>query len=206
MTTKVIFFDTETTGLPKAKKVGALEGSNNWPDLVSICWMVFHGREHVRTEYHLIKPEGWTIPAEASNIHGITQAKALREGKPLQDIMALFAYDLADCTYIIAHNLEFDKNVVFHTLKWRMGVDPYKVWPREIMEFCTAQMSKDEMKLPPMFSYYKDYKIPKLDELYFDTFKELAPKDAHNALRDVDVLQKIVWKRWNLRDKEDTIL
>jgi len=193
--TRSIFFDTETTGLPINRYRDALVARNNWPDIVSICWMVFEDRVHVKTENHIIKPDGWSIPAEAAAIHGITDTIAESEGVPLQGVLELFRADIAGCSRIVAHNLEFDKNVVLGAYKWRLGVDP-TFWPAKA-EVCTAQVSKWEMKLPSRYPKAADpYKYPSLSELYKDTFGTTAPVGAHNAERDVDVLQKIVWARW----------
>ena len=195
---KIIFFDTETTGLPKNKNKTGLESSNNWPDLVSICWMIYEDKKLVRTENHIISPEGWTIPLEASRIHKITNEIAHRDGKPLIDILALFKYDIEKCYRIIAHNLHFDKNVLFHAYKWRLGIDPMLFWPTHA-EFCSAKKSTNEMKLASAYPKPNDpYKIPSLKELYENTFHKEAPTNAHNAERDVEVLQQIVWKRWDL--------
>ncbi len=57
MVNKVIIFDTETNGLPKSYKKPALEEPNNWPDLVSICWMVFVDGTHAYTENFIIRQE-----------------------------------------------------------------------------------------------------------------------------------------------------
>jgi len=197
---KIIFFDTETTGLPKNKKINALESSNNWPDLVSICWMVFENDTFIRKEYHIIRPNGFIIPEVVIAIHKITNEIALSEGKPLSDVLSLFKYDIEDAYLIVAHNLHFDKNVIFHAFKWRLGIDPTPFWSKD-SEFCSAKESKDEVKIfVSLFSKPNKpyYKFPKLDELYYDTFKSPAPDNAHNADRDVDVLQKIFFKRWNV--------
>jgi DNA polymerase III epsilon subunit-like protein len=193
---KFILFDTETTGLPRDKYKSALIGPDNWPDIVSICWMLFEGHTLIKKVYHIIKPKGWKIPLEASKIHGITDAIAEAKGVPLQDVMDEFRTDIKDSYRIIAHNLEFDKNVVFGAYKWHLGIDPLTFWPVKA-EFCTAQVSKWEMKLPSRYPNSSDpYKFPSLGELYKDTFKVDAPSGAHNAERDVDVLQAIVWARW----------
>jgi len=194
-----IFFDTETTGLPRDRYKDALKGPNNWPDIVSICWMVYEGRILVKKENHIIKPAGWKIPAEAAAIHGITDAIAEARGVPLQGVMDKFRFDIVGCVRIVAHNLEFDKNVVLAAYKWRLGVEPSVVWPLSVQkaELCSAQKSKWELKLPSRYPKSADpYKYPSLDELYKDTFGVDAPDGAHNAERDVDVLQAIVWKRW----------
>jgi DNA polymerase III epsilon subunit-like protein len=167
--------------------------------------MVFENTQHVRTENHIIKPQSWKIPKESIEIHGITEAKAYREGMMLKEVLSLFKYDIETASHIIAHNIHFDKNVVFHAYKWHLGIDPTKFWNVE-SEVCSAELSKDELKLIGMYTKPGEFKYPTLNELYINTFKTPAPENAHNALRDVDVLQKIVWKRWNLHDRDGNII
>ena len=195
---KIIVFDTETTGLPREKKIGALESNRNWPDLVSICWHIYEDKELQRAEYHIIRPEGWRIGASSTNIHGIDHATALRDGEKLLEVLTLFKNDLANVYVIAAHNLHFDKNVLFHAYKWRLGIDPRVFWPGEA-DFCSAEEAKDEMKLVfPEPRTPGTYRFPRLDELYQDTFRRPAPANAHNAERDVQVLAAILWERWRI--------
>jgi DNA polymerase III epsilon subunit-like protein len=196
--TRSIIFDTETTGLPRDRKKSPLQFRNNWPDLVSICWMVFEDTECIRIENHVIRPDGWVIPDEAIRIHGLSNEHAFRYGQPLIDVLRLFRSDVESCSHLVAHNLEFDKNVLFHAYKWRLNMDPTEFWPSDA-EFCSAQESVEELKLPQRFATNdpaKKYKMPTLDELYWHTFQRPAPSNAHNALRDVEVLRDIVWYRW----------
>jgi hypothetical protein len=51
---QIVLFDTETNGLPKHREITGNIKQNNWPDILSICWMVYEGTNHVKTEYHLI--------------------------------------------------------------------------------------------------------------------------------------------------------
>lgn len=194
---RIIIFDTETTGLPKLKRLSAMDSKDNWPDIVSICWRVFEDTKEISNNYYIIRPEGWVIPEDSFKIHKISQERAMKEGASLNDVLMKFKNDITSSDMIIAHNLEFDKNVILNAYLWRLHM-PIEFW-FSIKEFCTADMSKNVLKLPGRFPNSKDpYKIPSLNELYVDTFKEAAPPDAHSAERDVDVLQKIVWKRWNL--------
>lgn len=199
---KVIFFDTETTGLPRSWKKDALVAPDNWPDLVSIAWWVFEvssiNRTRLKKEYHVIRPDGWTISDGSFEKHGISQAVAATQGKPLADILGLFRTDLIGTYHLIAHNMNFDKNVLFNAYRWRLGQDPTQFWPSDA-EFCTMETSTAELRIPSKFGRPGDlWKWPGLDELYTATFGRAPPADAHNADRDVDVLQQIVWKRWSL--------
>ena len=194
-----LLFDTETTGLPIDRRVPALDNEVNWPQLVSLSWSVWKDGECVKKESHLIKPQGWVIPQESTAIHGITTEMAAANGSDLLDALMSFRADVVKCFdggRIVAHNMEFDKNVVFHAFAWNLRKDPRKFWPEDA-EFCSQTKAKDELKLP--FAYAKpndQYKLPGLDELYRATFNEPAPPSAHSSSRDVDVLEKIYFARW----------
>ena len=73
-----LFFDTETTGIPKNYKA-PVSDIKNWPRLVQIAWLVTDksGNEVKSAEY-IIKPNGFSIPDDAAKIHGITNELASR--------------------------------------------------------------------------------------------------------------------------------
>jgi DNA polymerase III epsilon subunit-like protein len=193
---RLLFFDTETTGLPKHSKISALQMNENWPDLASICWMIFDDGVHVKKEYHIIKPEGWTIPEAASKIHSITDAIARREGKSLATVLEMFRNDCETADFLVAHNLFFDRNVIFNAYAWRLNIGPTGFW-KNGKELCTMLKSKDELRIPSKYSKANDlYKYPSLDELYRATFLKDPPGNAHSADRDVEVLQDIFFARW----------
>lgn len=198
---KVIIFDTETTGLPK-KRRSALDDADCWPDLVSLSWSVFmHGEKQSQSTY-LIKPENWTIPPESTQIHGITHEYAIRHGVALRGVMDEFKAALLDVppnmqARVVAHNLNFDKNVLFHAWKWRLHDDPMDFWRCD--EMCTMRKSEGELKLPHANSNGSNtatFKWPSLDELWVDTFKMDPPARAHCAERDVRTLEQICTARW----------
>lgn len=196
---RVLIFDTETTGLPKLRRISAMDKKDNWPDLVSICWRLFDDGKEVKKMYHVIKPMGWTISEEVSAIHGITTEKAM-EGDDMRTVLSIFREDVRTANRVVAHNLDFDKNVILHAFLWRLG-EPVTFWP-DRADFCTGEMTKNILELPSKFPKRNDlYKIPSLNELYEATFQEPAPPNDHSAERDVDVLQKIYWKRWGLEIK-----
>lgn len=209
--TKIIFFDTETTGLPRDYSVGALERDKNWPDLVSICWVVYDGRERQRKEVHVIRPEGFVIPPESVKIHGISQHQAEWEGKSLKEVLSLFLEDVREAQLLIAHNMEFDRNVLFHSFRWRLGIDPMRFWPTA-SEFCSMKEATDEMRLPSKGKAGAGagkgkggYKAPRLMELYGDQFG-CGFDGAHTADGDVEALVKIVWARWDIQDADGRVL
>jgi DNA polymerase III epsilon subunit-like protein len=197
MAPRIIFFDTETTGLPKDRNINALLERDNWPDLVSISWIVYDGEKRVSKESHIIRPQGWSIPEDAAKIHGITNQAANERGESLRDVLRAFTMALRNCNYVVAHNMEFDRNVLHAAYKWRLNADPREFWPYKA-EVCTMMVASEELKIPNPHGY-ATYKWPRLDELYQITFNEPAPAGAHSADRDTEVLAAIFWARWKGR-------
>ena len=125
----ILFFDTETTGLPVDSKRDALSSNGNWPDLVSISWSLYNGESCIKRVTYLIKPDGWVIPEESIRIHKITMERAQAEGASLAEVLEELRGDISKSKYIVAHNMQFDKNVLFHAYAWRLKKDPRKFWP-----------------------------------------------------------------------------
>src|SRR5688572_3519575 len=67
-----LIFDTETTGLPKNYDA-PLSDSDNWPRCIQIAWQLHDAQGYLMEAKNLIiKPEGFDIPFNAVQIHGIT--------------------------------------------------------------------------------------------------------------------------------------
>jgi len=191
---KILFFDTETTGLPKIRKDNALAGPDNWPDIVSIAWIIFENGQRKPTKYYVIKPDGWTIEAESIKIHGITMDYAYEHGRNLADVLLELREDFKGCETVVAHNIEFDKNVLFNAYKWRLNLNPWHIWPSS--EFCSMIQSEKELKISYKYATsYRVYKSPTLTELYEATLSR-KPVGLHNSKADVEALMDIYEKRW----------
>ncbi len=191
---RLLFFDTETNGLPLDRSKSVFEYKNNWPDIVSLSWVVSNNDEIVSQKSYIIKPENWTITNESTSIHGITHEYACINGLSLKKVLILFMKDVETVDYVIAHNMEFDKSVLFNSYMWRLNANPLLFWPKN--EICTMIKSSNELKIINKYNSYNKYKYPKLDELYTHTFNKEAPVNAHNSERDVDILYQIFIKRW----------
>lgn len=85
-----LIFDTETTGFPKDWNA-PLTDFDNWPRVVQIAWQI-HGPEGelIDVQDHIIYPDGYDIPFNATKIHGISTDRAKAEGKPLAKVLATF--------------------------------------------------------------------------------------------------------------------
>ena len=185
MNGEYIFFDTETTGVPRDYKAPYTD-TDNWPRLVQFSWLVGTAHQSVaREEDHIIKPVGFCIPAETSNIHGITTEMALARGEDLRSVMQKFISDVAGARYIVGHNVSFDVNVVRCECV-RLGLpDPF----RNKIIICTMMSTINFCKIP---NYY-GYKWPKLDELHRKLFGR-SFTNAHNSLADIRATYDCFWE------------
>ena len=180
---KLLFFDTETTGLPKNRDP-AHKGPGNWPHMVSISWVLQDGGRIDRKTF-IIRPE-WEIPADSIAIHGITQERAMRDGVPLKNVLAMFTSIEHD--YIIGHNLDFDLNVVINACLWDAGIS----MPRFMRQFCTMRMSTELLRIP-YGNGRSGYKPPKLAELYEHVLgKKPVQELLHSSMYDTELLFEIV--------------
>ena len=169
-----LIFDTETTGLPKTWNA-PVHKLDNWPRLVQIAWSLYDEKEKAQINCSIIiNPEGFSIPKEASRIHGITTEKANREGELLINVLNEFCQVLnRDNLTLVAHNMGFDEKIVGAELL-RMNIKSNFF---DLPKICTMKSTIDYCNLP-------NKKYPKLEELYYILFKT-GFKDAHSA--DIDV-------------------
>jgi DNA polymerase III epsilon subunit-like protein len=177
-----MFFDTETTGLPKYRDQ-AYKGPGNWPHIVSIAWIVLDNNFiPIKKEYFIIKPR-WEIPQESVRIHGITYEKALQEGHDLKEVLDKFWADAqTEKKPLIAHNMDFDLNVLVNAELWDLG----RKYPSLNKTYCTMELTRNILKLPGNYGY----KNPKLSELFEFIFKKKAT-GLHNSLKDTELLVEI---------------
>ena len=115
-----LIFDTETTGLPKNFRA-PITDTDNWPRCVQIAWQL-HDKDSSIIEHKdfLIQPEGFEIPFQSEQIHGISTALAKEKGSPLNDVLQEFQEVLSKSKFLIGQNLKFDLNVMgceFHRLQ-----------------------------------------------------------------------------------------
>ncbi len=175
-----IIFDLETTGLPK-KKNALITDLDNWPRVVQIAWSCHDadGRVLSANDY-IISPDGFTIPAEAAKIHGITDERARREGVFATEALIPFAQAVKSSQYLVAHNISFDYPVIFAEFQ-RYNI-AHSLDSRE--QICTMK-TKAVIHHCQMKNKQGGLKWPKLSEMYQVLFGEPFP-DAHDARADVN--------------------
>ena len=180
-----LFFDTETTGLPDNWNA-PISDLNNWPRLVQIAWLQYDLKgSKVSGRDYIIKPEGFTIPDEASQVHGISTELALKEGVSLQIVLEEFSGLIDQSDVLVAHNMNFDEKIVgaeFLRQRVKNGLS-------DTERICTMQASTEYCKLPGKFGY----KWPKLSELHIKLFNNDF-EEAHDASVDIAACAKCFWE------------
>jgi len=178
-----LIFDTETTGLPKNWNAPLTDG-DNWPRMVQLAWQLHdESGKLLSAENYIIKPEGYTIPFNATKIHGISTERAEEEGKDLEEVLALFEAALQKSKYAVGHNIGFDVNIVGAECHRKDA--PLTVCERQQLD--TKDLSVDFCALPG--GRGGKYKWPTLTELHEKLFG-IGFADAHDAAYDVDATAK----------------
>ena len=138
-----LFFDTETTGLPKSCKAPVTD-VDNWPRLVQIAWLFFGEKgDLIASGDFIVRPEGFIIPPESSAIHGISTERALEEGLPLRDVLQQFHEAILPAEFLVAHNINFDEKIVGAEFL-RLGKDNYL---DEKAKICTMEKLQTSVPL-----------------------------------------------------------
>ena len=178
-----LFFDTETTGLPLDYNAPT-SNSANWPRLVQLSWIVTDVDGNIiKQSDNIIYPDGFIIPTESSNIHGITTAIAKEKGIPLATAINEFLADMNTVNILVGHNISFDLRI--------MGAELIRMGKRDIMQqkpsICTMQSSTNYCKIPSKNGF--GYKWPRLQELHVKLFG-CEFEDAHNSMSDITATLK----------------
>lgn len=180
-----LFFDTETTGLPRNWKA-PVSDLNNWPRLVQLAFLYYDRNGNmISGGDFIIKPEGFTIPIDASKIHGISTEKALREGQSLLPVLQHFNSLIEQASYLVAHNMSFDEKIVGAEFL-RSGMQNSIPQKNKI---CTMESTTNYCAINGPYGY----KWPKLSELHYKLFRT-SFEEAHNAAVDISATAKCFWE------------
>lgn len=174
---EIVFFDTETTGLPRDYDAPS-SNLDNWPRLVQLAWIVsdYNGNV-ISSESHIIIPNGFEIPLKSATIHGITTSIAKSKGEKLIDVIDKFLNVLQNATAIAGHNISFDQHIVEAEI-FRCGRPNIL---KSIPAYCTMKLSANYCNI---LNSNKEVKWPTLQELFFKLYGKKF-EGAHNAMADI---------------------
>jgi DNA polymerase III epsilon subunit-like protein len=166
---RAIIFDTETNGFKRSYAKGP-KLTDKQGRVIQLAWEVFNldTMELEKEVVHLIKPDGWLITNVRYFMNqGQTEERALlsagfwikngfdtykskREGLDMPDVLREFVADINAGDLLVAHNLQFDKDVLSNEMI-RYGIRADKKLPT----FCTCNDVKQigKMKLSALYQY-----------------------------------------------------
>lgn len=179
---RYLVFDTETTGLPKNWKA-PVSDTDNWPRVIQVAWSILNEEgEELDHKDILIRPDGFEIPPETVDIHGITQERAMKDGISLKEAMKIFGDAVNSIDVLVAHNISYDEMV--------LGCEYYRLSEKDPMlskdKICTKESSVDYCKIPGRGGRYSWASLGQLYEILFGGKFD----NAHNASFDVRACAK----------------
>lgn len=200
----LLCFDTETTGLPIWNQPSESPGQPHIVQLAAVLRSFNRADEPIKIMDMIVKPDGWVIPDDISQIHGITTERALAEGKPINEVLDEFVKMLAEATKVIGYSMAFDKRMVRIQEKRRYGPDqadtdlPCGQWMEAVENIELAHKMTKHCNLAPtdkmMAAGRKTSKTPKLGEAFEHCYpgKKLEG-NLHNALTDIKATMAVYW-------------
>ncbi len=180
-----LFFDTETTGLPRNWKAPVTD-VDNWPRMIQVAWILCDDNGvRIEEDDYIIRPEGFVIPQAAAKVHGISTEKAVAEGSDLEAVLNKFNDLVEQSEFIVAHNINFDEKIIGAEFL-RKGIDSSFEKRKKI---CTMNAATDYCQIPGPYGY----KWPKLSELHIKLFG-IDFDEAHDASVDINATEKCFWE------------
>ncbi len=170
----ILFGDTETTGIPSWKDPSDAE---HQPHLVELAAILVDGdtREVQEEMDVIVRPDGWVIPQECIDIHGITNERAMDEGIPEAEALDMYIELYRKCDLRVFHNSSYDNRLIRIALKrYRPDLIPDEEWKDRSRYYCTLFNAKRIM------GGAKGHTLP--EALLHFTGKTL--ENAHNAMAD----------------------
>lgn len=176
-------FDTETTGQFDFKS--SIDAPHQ-PRLIQLGLQVLDDNLKVQAEWSTyIKPDGWVVPKETADFHGITTETCAEFGIPIVEALKLFSTYLFLCNQYLCHNVAFDSKIIRRETTHLEIVDLLFRVP----SFCTMQKLTPIVKAPYP-SGKRGFKWPTLQEAHQHYFGEKF-ENAHDAMGDVRAMVNI---------------
>lgn len=168
MTSNIIIFDTETTGL--LLPCGA--PLDKQPKIIEFAGIKLNQQLEEVGRLEFFCHPGHPLPPEIVKITGITDAM-LRNEKPFCFCYVWLEPFFADCSHVIAHNVMYDWIMLENEMK-RLEKQDF-TWPKH--KICTVEKT-----------IHLTGKRLSLDKAYKYFFKRERSPGSHRAMKDVEDL------------------
>lgn len=193
---KILFYDTETTGLPLWSQPSEHPDQPRVVQLAALLCDEETG-EDLQQMNMIVLPDGWTIPAEVAAVHGITTERAMDEGIAAGHVLEHFIELWKEADQRSGHNESFDmrmlrieimRSPVYSMQSIGDPAVPFADYWKTASAYCTQTNSTKIVNLPPtpkmVAAGRRGPKSPNLGEAYeFFTGQKLD--GAHDAMVDV---------------------
>lgn len=180
---KILFFDTETTGLFKGNPKVDKTNFHTFPRIVQFgCILTDFDGNDIKQENVVVKAD-FDIPRDKFLVeNNITNERCAEHGTHSpKELIQLVADLMNEADLLVAHNMNYDSKIVSAEM-FRHDVFPNK----KIQKVCTMMASNNVVKAKK-----KDgsAKLPNLQELHTHLFGE-GFSGAHDAMVDISVTKK----------------
>jgi DNA polymerase III epsilon subunit-like protein len=192
MTTTLVF-DVETTGLPS-------KFLNKYPYITQLSFIIYdETTQNIKRIFnsYIAIPEHIRISYRITEITGITNEKCAKEGISIVDALKIFYQEYCNADNIVAHNIQFDKNLILAEFLrnrgdikhdcplWQYLFRPELTNGRQKL-YCTMKEGKPLCKIFIQGRFGPFMKNPKLSELHKFLFPGDGedPKKLHDSLID----------------------
>ena len=202
----ILFFDTETDGLPNWRLPPEHESQ---PQIIQLACLLTDDDGTERAMAHmLVQPTRRDIPEDVSRIHGITTEIATKFGMTAETALGLWRRFAQSADRVVAHNVRFDKQMVEIAYAHGRDYTPAQCeMIRAVRWECTMEAAAPLVNLPPTARMtaagMTKPKPPRLEECIRHFFGEDL-EGAHDALVDVRACARVYFHMRGLSPQETT--
>lgn len=183
-------YDVEGTGIPDYKQPSDAEHQPHIVQLAAALVDLDHKplghNSIIQSMDVIVRPEGWTIPEDVTEIHGISDEYAREVGIP-ESLAVETLLEIWQDRPRIAHNENYDQRMVRCALKRSMDDTKADEW-KAGEKTCTAELSRTLVSLPPTEAMKAKNmnmaKTPTLDEACRHFYGQ-GVTNAHTAMGDL---------------------
>ena len=186
--TRVLIFDTETTGLPE--KYASIRDYEKWPYIIQLSYIIYdtsNNSIHTISDNYIKIDKSINISEESEKITGITREILNSKGINIKQALYDFNNALKISDIIVGHNVSFDKQIVMvECFRNKINNNFVRFHGKNIIrkpEYCTCKKS----------SHLFNNRYQKLENLYSNLFNE-KPYGLHNSLIDTIVTFRCYYK------------
>lgn len=180
----ICFFDTETTGIYNRAQP---HGSPMQPHICQLGAQLCTESGRIVAEMNLlVRPNNWSVPAEAEAIHGISTELCQTYGLPIATVIKLFAQFVRRARLVAAHNFPFDQGMAWTEFVRCEAATELALF-LGCPSFCTMQTLTSIMKLPGRSG---SFKWPNLQEAH-EFICGSRFEGGHDAMADVNALRRV---------------